>query len=202
MRKKNFGTSIRNEIFNLKRERIIDAAVELFYHRGYEKTTLDSIADKLGVRKPFIYSYFESKGDLLTKICEHGVAEGLAAAIAVLDSDEGPAVQLRRICHEMVLTVIRNQKHNAICSREEKNLLPKQSEKISKIRREFDRRLNDVLVAGCESGDFSIEDTKLATLAIDGIGTWVQVWYKESGRLDPESIARKLTTLILTMVKA
>ena len=39
---------IRDEVAALKRERIITAAVELFYERGYENTTLDAVAERLG----------------------------------------------------------------------------------------------------------------------------------------------------------
>ena len=56
---------IKDEIAALKRERIIGAAVELFYERGYENTTLEAVAERLGVTKPFIYSHFGSKAELL-----------------------------------------------------------------------------------------------------------------------------------------
>jgi len=52
---------IRDEVIALKRERTITAAVELFYERGYENTTLDAVAERLGVTKPFIYAHFRSK---------------------------------------------------------------------------------------------------------------------------------------------
>jgi AcrR family transcriptional regulator len=200
MKKKSQG--IRDEIANLKRERILNAAVELFYDSGFEKTTLDAIADKLGVRKPFVYSYFESKGDLLGRICEHGLAANLQYVADVLASDESPTVKLRNVSKEMILTVIRNQKHNAIFAREQKNLLPKDANKMNKIRREHDRLVHSLLLEGVKSGEFSIDDPMLATLAIGGVATWVQVWYREKGRLSPDAIAEKLTDMVMLIVKA
>jgi AcrR family transcriptional regulator len=47
----------------LKRARTVDAAVQLFYEYGYEKTTLEAVADRLGVTRPFIYSHFSSKAE-------------------------------------------------------------------------------------------------------------------------------------------
>lgn len=202
MRGKPAALALREEVISLKRERIIEAAVRLFYEHGFENTTLDAVADELGVRKPFIYSYFESKADLLAKICERGVAEALAAMIEVLNAEGRPTEKLRKISEAMVQAVIKNQKHNAIWAREEKNLLPKHSEQINKIRREFDRKLDQLLEKGCKTGEFTIPDTRIATLAIGGMGTWVHVWYRENGRLSPQEIASRLTDLILTMVKA
>ncbi len=195
-------SGIRQDVINLKRERIIETAVELFYDRGFENTTLDAVADELGVRKPYIYSYFESKGDLLAQICMTGVAEAVSSVVSIIEKGGLPAEQLRRICEVTVLTVIKYQKHNVIWSREEKNLLPKHAIKINNIRRQFDRKLNEILVAGCASGDFSISDTHLATLAIGGLSTWVQVWYRTAGRLDAQAIAEGLATLVMTMVNA
>src|ERR1700730_10953632 len=61
---------MRNEILAYKRERILEEAVKLFYERGFSGTTLDDIATELGVTKPFIYTHFRSKTDLLAALCK------------------------------------------------------------------------------------------------------------------------------------
>jgi AcrR family transcriptional regulator len=47
------------------RGRILDAALELFSEHGFEGTTLQQIADRLGVTKAALYYHFPSKDDLL-----------------------------------------------------------------------------------------------------------------------------------------
>jgi AcrR family transcriptional regulator len=49
---------------------IIDAAIRLFSQNGYEKTTIESIADLLHVAKSTIYLYFESKEELFAECIE------------------------------------------------------------------------------------------------------------------------------------
>ena len=61
---------MREEILAYKRERILEEAVKLFYARGFNATTLDDIAAELGVTKPFIYTHFRSKVDLLAALCK------------------------------------------------------------------------------------------------------------------------------------
>ena len=61
---------MREEILAYKRERIIEEAVKLFYARGFTGTTLDDIAAELGVTKPFIYTHFRSKVELLAALCK------------------------------------------------------------------------------------------------------------------------------------
>ncbi len=194
--------AIQQEVKNLKRDRIIDAAVELFYNKGFGNTTLDEVADRLGVRKPYIYSYFESKGDLLAQVCETGVAEAVAAVTQILENGGSPSQQLRAICEITVKTVIKYQKHNVIWSREEMNLPPRYASKIRGIRRQYDDKLNALLIAGRASGDFDVSDTRLATFAIGAISTSVQVWFKDAGRLGSKETASGIADLVMTMVGA
>ena len=49
----------------LRRERILDAAAELFIHYGYDKTTVSDIAQTAGVSKGAIYLHFDGKDALL-----------------------------------------------------------------------------------------------------------------------------------------
>ena len=47
------------------RERILDAALDLFLDQGYDGTSLRQIAEQLGVTKAALYYHFESKEDIL-----------------------------------------------------------------------------------------------------------------------------------------
>ncbi len=47
------------------RERILDIALDLFIEKGFDKTSLREIADRLGFTKAAIYYHFASKEDIL-----------------------------------------------------------------------------------------------------------------------------------------
>ncbi len=51
-----------------RKEEILHAALELFYKKGYENTTINNIIDELGVSKGAFYHYFESKEDVIISI--------------------------------------------------------------------------------------------------------------------------------------
>ena len=67
------STQLKDEIAAYKRRRILEEASHLFYTHGYETTTLDAVAEQLNVTKPFIYSYYKNKGELLYEICQTGI---------------------------------------------------------------------------------------------------------------------------------
>jgi AcrR family transcriptional regulator len=55
----------RPEYKDLAKKRIIDAAYKIFYKKGYNSSTMNDIAEEVGVSKGSLYSYFKSKEELL-----------------------------------------------------------------------------------------------------------------------------------------
>src|SRR5665213_4201703 len=56
-------------------DRILDAALVSFGSRGYEATSLDALADSLGMRKQSILYWFSSKEVLLEALIDRSAAE-------------------------------------------------------------------------------------------------------------------------------
>jgi AcrR family transcriptional regulator len=50
------------------RERIHDVALGVFVEHGYERATMQHIADRLGVTRPALYYHYRSKQDILASI--------------------------------------------------------------------------------------------------------------------------------------
>lgn len=58
------------------RERIQEVARELFLQRGVQRTSLQDIANKLGITKPALYYHFQSREDLVRSILVPMIDEG------------------------------------------------------------------------------------------------------------------------------
>ena len=198
----NSEEDIRSAVSRLKRERIISTAVDLFHRNGLSHTTLDAVAEKMNVAKPFIYAHFKSKHALLAEICARGIRASLDVLDRVLASHDTPINKIAALAHDFMLAVLENQGHIAIYHREQKHLSTEGKAVIDEMRREFDRKLCALLSAGVDSGEFIIEDVQLTSLAIGGIISWSYVWYRPDGRLSREDTARKMTTLVLAMINA
>lgn len=67
------------------RARILDAALGLFSEHGFDGTTLQQIADRLGFTKAALYYHFRSKDDLLQAL----IAPAAVGLDALLDTYEG-----------------------------------------------------------------------------------------------------------------
>jgi AcrR family transcriptional regulator len=58
------------------RERIQDVARELFVQQGVQRTSLQDIADRLGITKPALYYHFTSREELIRSIVQPLIDDG------------------------------------------------------------------------------------------------------------------------------
>ncbi|HEY1411338.1 MAG TPA: TetR/AcrR family transcriptional regulator [Rhodopila sp.] len=193
---------MREEISAYKRERILEEAVKLFYERGFSGTTLDDIAGKLGVTKPFIYTHFRSKVELLEAICRPTIEMSLAA---IADAAAEPGSASERLFRGVVgftKVVLQRQANIAVFFREEKNLSEAGLADINALRKRFDRVLSELLEEGTAAGVFQIDDIRVAALAIGGMVSWAYTWYQPGGRLSVDDVGAKMASLAVEMVGA
>lgn len=78
------------------RQRIVDAARDLFVQRGYEATSMRAIAERIEYTPTAIYHHFANKETLLTELCAQDFAT-LATAFQRVARVEDPVERLIRI---------------------------------------------------------------------------------------------------------
>jgi len=191
---------MREEISAYKRERILEEAVRLFYERGFSGTTLDDIAGKLGVTKPFIYTHFRSKVELLEAICRPTIEMSLEAIATAARQPGRPAERLFNGVVAFSKVVLQRQANIAVYFREEKHLSEAGLADINALRKRFDHVLSELLDEGVREGEFRIPDIRLAALAIGGFVSWAYTWYQPNGRLSIDAVGGQFAHLALEMV--
>jgi AcrR family transcriptional regulator len=191
---------MREEILAYKRERILEEAVKLFYERGFNATTLDDIAAELGVTKPFIYTHFRSKVELLAALCKPTIELSLGAVVEAARMQGTPTERLYRAMVDFTKVVLHRQANIAIYFREEKNLTHQALEEINALRKQFDRVLSQLLREGVAAGEFQVPDVNLTALAIGGMISWAYTWHRPGGRLPLDEMGAHMACLTLQMV--
>lgn len=102
----------RNNHPEATRERILDAAQELFTEQGYEHTSIQNILDKLqNLSKGAIYHHFKSKQDILEALGERDFSQTQQFSAHIIDNSKLSAIEkLRAILREN----LENSAHIAI----------------------------------------------------------------------------------------
>lgn len=193
---------LKDEVAELKRRRILDAAIELFDENGFSQTTVDAIAQKLGMTKQFVYSYFGNKTQILIEICLISLTQSKVAIDRAVADCDVPCDQLRAAVEGLSLAVIDNQKSVNIFDREEKY----HDEETRKIVLEYQsyltKMLSRIIADGNRSGDFVCDDIQSAVFAIGGMVSWIRRWYSPSGKLGRMEVARAQGRVALRIVGA
>jgi len=193
-------SELKAEVIALKRKRIVEAARRLFYEKGYERTTLEDIAERLHVTKPFIYSYYKNKNELLHEIAQQCIDECLEAQSRILAGKLSTAEKLAKIVEEVAEIIINNQANTIIYLREEMNLDWHVAQKIREQRNEFDHRTMKLLRDGMRSGALKVVDERVTSRCIGGILVWCALWYRDLGVLSASAIARLVSQNVMSMV--
>lgn len=87
---------VREEQKAATREKVLDAARDLFNEIGYDETTIRAIAERAGVSVGSVFTSFASKAEVLSHVMDHRLAELYAEFDRVVPFLRGSTVD--RLC--------------------------------------------------------------------------------------------------------
>jgi AcrR family transcriptional regulator len=89
---------------------IVDAAVEVFRERGYERTTVEEIVRRVEISQPTFYKYFGSKDAVLREVAGGMLREwALEAEAGAHQEGESTGAVLRRIFETLASTMLEDR---------------------------------------------------------------------------------------------
>jgi AcrR family transcriptional regulator len=190
---------------------ILGEAATLFAERGYEATTMQEIATRVGITAPGLYYYFPSKQRLLFEVLHTalaGLVSRLERAVEVARA-EGLTAQLRALIQVHVAFQVEEAAESAVYgsafygSKHMLNALTaKQRGRLAELQDRSYRLLRDILQRGVEAGVFRIPAIAPTAMAIYGMGEHVPAWFKTGGPLSTEAVAALYADLAIRMAGA
>jgi len=184
----------RAEQSDTKRRAIIREAAKVFNRRGSHGTTLEDVAERLGVSKAALYRYVENKNDLLCSCHE----EALQMANEHLDVGERTGrsgLEKIQIALTRYLRAMINDLGVPVLVLEENALEPQSAVRILKLRDTYEKRLRGLVKLGVSDGSIVPIDPKLAVFTLLGAILWVNKWYSPEGQWSGDDTAAALVEL-------
>ncbi len=184
-----------NEQRDKKREALLREASVVFTRRGFHGSSLADIAENLGVTKAALYTYVQSKHELLF-LC-HSAAmdaafESLQEALAQgTNGREKLTLTLR-----MYLEKIIGQQSFCAIILEEGTLTPKDTETIIGRRDLFEREMRKLVLEGIADGSIVQCNPRIAVFAMLGAVNWVLKWFSPDGKWNEKQLAFALIQLL------
>jgi AcrR family transcriptional regulator len=180
-------TPTRGDQGKLRWEKILTVSAQEFHNKGYHATSLQDIADRVGLLKGSLYYYISTKEDLLYEVIAHVHREtwdGLERVRAM----EGDALQRIRAL------VIDHLTHNAandlwmgVFFREFRWLSDDRRRAVNRQRDTYEHFLCALILCGQEQQLVRRElDARLAAIMVLGMLNWTSEW---SGSRPPSAPA-------------
>lgn len=166
-----------------------DAAQRLFAQHGFAAVSMRQIAAQVGVQAGALYNYTSDKQSLLFELMRAHL-EALLEAWQSEPKGDTPLERLEAFTRFHIGFHLDRPDAVFIAYMELRNLEPCNFEVIEGLRKRYETALEDILRDGKAAGDFTLPDTKLATLAVIAMLTGVTTWYRDDGRLSRARVVR------------
>ena len=181
---------------------IIEVATRIFQDRGYEATTIQAIADEVGLLKGSLYYYIDTKEDLLFQIIQE-VHRGLRASVEQAEAVTDPIAGIEAFIHAHVRFCAENLPAIHVFLHDFGALSEERHGEIIKERDAYNRRLRDLIADAQKQGLVRADlDLDLMVLSIFGMMNWMYQWYRPGGRRKPNEIAETFTAITLSGIQA
>lgn len=175
---------------------LYEHATRLFAERGFAGTSLQDIADALGITRPALYYYVRSKDELLAKLVTE-VTDGPLDEIDALVGSDGPdaVAKLRGIVQIIVGRRTSQPERFRLLIRSEAELPEELTAAYDKSRRTILKVIAGVIDDGVRSGRFRPVDARVAALGVLGMCNWVAWWFQPGGRDTTEAVTEQLADM-------
>lgn len=181
-----------------RRAAILASAVALFDRNGYQNTSLDDVAQAVGLKREGLYYYFRNRSEILLAIIEpqaDGLINGLKAII------EGPVPAAEKLhlavrnhlerfdlhCLEMTITL-----RDGVMGTGD----PVRGA-MTKIWKRYERMWTALIAQGQASGEFRpAGDAKMIAFGILGTCNWLARWYDPKKKVSIDEIIDTFSGLV------
>ena len=187
-------TSLQERKQEFARNAIWDAAIDLFFEKGFDETTVDEIAMRAGTSRRSFFRHFESKSDLMAQ----PVVEWGASLVSAIDSCP-PSFSVGELFREVVFKVAQKSASNPRSGKlmQIAGKYPSAREaQLSRVAAVQDR-VTQALSKRCKD---EVTAHLLAGMVFAVLGTTHQVWF-EKGEKDIAATAHKTFTALSRIVR-
>jgi TetR/AcrR family transcriptional regulator, cholesterol catabolism regulator len=198
----------KTETVDATRARILETAAALFREKGYDGTSMNELARRIGITAPGLYWHFSSKAEILTEYLEASMLDLLhitgSAAVEKTPTDKLRAFvsahvrfQVERLDRAKVYSVVAYG-HEQL----KQSLDDDQQSLLRTLERKHLGNLERILQEGMSEGSFDVPDIHSVGFALLAMGEHAIFWFRPNGRLSAGELADLYGDLAIRMVCA
>lgn len=178
------------------RAQILDAAAVVFQAQGFERTTIDDIAERIGATKGRIYYYFRSKFDIYLAVYEAGMS-GAFLTVEPLSQEPGTgrerltAMAVRHLVnlmtdpgyHDVISQGVVAGRSTALKEHQRQALIG-----LNEVRTHYEDLFRGVVTEGMADGSLRDGDARLTTRFLLSSLNSTAMWFRVRENQDAAEI--------------
>lgn len=168
---------------------VLQAAIRVFYRKGYRASTIQDVSDALDFTSAALYYYVGSKQELLTSIVLEPNKQLVDIAERMLATDIPATERLRRMIIEHVTFMLREREMFGVMFRERIELDPETAKALAEYEDRYYTLMRTIISKAVDAGEIAVENLSIAALALIGMINWTTRWYHDDGPQTAEQIA-------------
>lgn len=195
------------------RAEIIDAAARCFMRRGFDKTTIDDIADELNATKGRVYHRFRAKSEIFFAVYRQAMQFCFDAVDPLLALDLPASERLLRMAEAHALVMMEHLSYQRSIKQGVEIYLTGATTEAERralgelvdMRDRYEERFRKTLREGQADGSLSVPDVAISGRAILAALNGLTDWYRPRSRdtrASRQAIARKLALTVVNGVAA
>jgi AcrR family transcriptional regulator len=181
-----------------RQQELYATAAEVFFEKGYDATSTEDIALRLGLLKGSIYYYIDSKEELLFSIIKQAFEPSLESLAAVESADATPLAKLRMLIERHVCHLIENRAPSALVLHEARSLTGEHRDWLMAAEGRYVDGFVALITAAQRAGEVRSEiEPRFAALALLGSINWTYRWYRADGEDTPQELAAQFCDVLI-----
>lgn len=179
------------------KEEILRAALRLFEQKGYTNTSMDDVAEAVGLTKGGLYHHIEKKEDLLRQIHDQLLDAYMIRVPSAIDGLEDPIEKLAAWVRAHTMIVTDYVLHIKVFFTEIDQLSEEALKRMVERRDKVQKILQEILEAGIAAGKIRRDiDPGISSFLILGMINWIYVWYRPKGPASIEEIIENILLIV------
>jgi TetR/AcrR family transcriptional regulator, cholesterol catabolism regulator len=180
---------------------VLDTAIRLFWEKGYAATSVQDLADALGMLKGSLYYYIDTKETLLRKIFENSHIEVREIAERRRESHGRAIDKLTAFLEEYALWYLTHLQRASLFAREWRYASGELRLLMTSHRKYYDRVVREFIDASVAEGDISEHlDSRLTTFFIMSAISSLPDWYNPKGKQTPQEVAEHYAKMAVKLL--
>ena len=185
-----------------RKEQIVEIATRLFHEKGYNATSMRTLAEQMGMEAASLYNHISSKDELLQQIC-FGMATHYNAHLEQVENEPlSPVQRVEKMVRFHLGMMLTHFEEVYVTNRDWKHLKEPLLGNFLQQRKAYEKRFAQLVQQAIDAGEVKQLHPHAAVLTILSAVRGIEFWHRNPRNISAEQIEEDMVRILLDGLKS